>query len=214
MSGGGPELQPVELANEGRRGLLTHPGLLTLLARPNASDPIARGLFVQRALLCNEVPPPPQGVAIPPLAPVSGELSTRARLERHTTEPLCQSCHSQIDPPGFALESYDEVGRFRSHDGGLPVNTSGQLQSGKDVDGPFGAGAELLDRLAQSSDAKRCFAEHYLRFALARALAPEDACTRSRIETSFAQSGDLKELVRVIARSEAFRLRASEGAAP
>lgn len=214
LSGGGPELAPVELPNEGRRGILTHPGLMTLLARPDHGDPIARGLFIQRTLLCFDIPPPPQGVEIPPLPPITPGLSTRARLEQHTVQPLCASCHTHIDPPGFALEAYDAVGRFRTMDVGVPVDTSGNMASGGDYDGPFASGGELLDRFAQSADVKACFAKHYLTFALARELGGDDECSLSRVASGFGQTGDLKELIVAIIKSDAFRLRKSEGAAP
>ncbi len=216
LAGGSPALEPVELPNEGRRGILTHPALMLLLARPNASNPIARGLFVQRSLLCNEIPPPPQGVVIPQLPPIMEGLSTRDRLEQHTTQPLCAACHDRIDPPGFALESFDAVGRFRTIDSGKAVDTSGVMSSESDTDGAFANGGELLDRLATSADVKRCFAQHYLSFAVARPLADEDVCALSRVADGFGASGDLKQLVVAVASSDAFRLRATEapGAQP
>lgn len=214
LSGGGPELAPVELPNEGRRGILTHPGLMTLLARPDHGDPIARGLFIQRTVLCYDIPPPPPGIEIPPLAPIAPGLSTRARLEQHTEQPLCAGCHNHIDPPGFALESYDAVGRFRTMDAGIPVDTSGNMASGGDIDGPFASGGELLDRFAQSADVKACFAKHYLTFALARELGDDDTCSLAQVADGFGQAGDLKQLIVAIAKSDAFRLRKSEGVAP
>jgi hypothetical protein len=214
LAAGGPEFAAVEMPNEQRRGILTHPALLTLLARPDHGDPIARGLFLQRTVLCFDVPPPPQGIEIPMLPPIMAGLSTRARLTQHTTEPLCASCHQHIDPPGFALESYDQVGRFRTMDHGVPVDTSGNMASGGDYDGAFATGGELLDRFAQSSDVKACFAQKYMSFALSRELAAEDACSMSRVSGDFAQAGDLKQLIVSIAKSDAFRLRKSEGAAP
>jgi hypothetical protein len=213
-SGGNAQLAAVDLPNQGRYGILTHPGLMTLLARPNASDPIARGLFLQRTVFCHEIPPPPQGVTIPPLAPVAPGSSTRARLEQHTTQPLCKGCHDHIDPPGFALESFDAVGRFRTQDAGVPVDSSGTMASGVDVDGAFASGGELLERIAHSSDVKKCFAQHYLSHAVLRDLSNEDACSLSRVTDGFAQSGDLKQLVLAIAGSDAFRMRMSEGVAP
>ncbi len=213
-TGAGAELTLTELPNQGRHGILTHPGLMTLLARPNASDPIARGLFVQRTLLCRDIPPPPQGVTIPPLAPVAPGSSTRVRLEQHTTQALCKGCHDQIDPPGFALESYDAVGRYRTEDAGLPVDSSGNMASDIDIDGAFATGGQLLDRVAQSADVKRCFAQHYLTHAVARELATEDACSLAHVAGDFAESGDLKQLIVAVAQSDAFRLRKSEGVAP
>lgn len=214
LTGGGPQLELVELPNEGRRGILTHPGLMTLLARPGESDPIARGLFVQRTILCNEIPPPPEGREIPPLPPITPGQSTRARLVQHTQDPFCASCHHHIDPPGFSLESYDAVGRYRTMDAGVSVDTSGNMTSGGDIDGPFVNGGELLDRLAQSADVKSCFAKHYLAFGLARELGGEDTCSLAQVSGGFRQTGDLKQLIIAIAKSDAFRLRKSEGVVP
>ena len=121
-----------------------------------------------------------------------------------------------IDPPGFALESFDAVGRFRTVDSGKVVNTSGVMSSQRDIDGPFASGSEFLDRLATSADVKRCFAQHYLSFAVARPLADQDVCALSRVADGFGTSGDLKQLVVAVASSDAFRLRATEapGAQP
>ncbi len=216
LGGGSGELEPVPMPNESRQGILTHPGLLTLLARPAASDPIARGLFVQRTLLCNEIPPPPDGVAIPPLAPASDGLSTRARLEQHTSEAFCAGCHAVFDPPGFALENFDQVGRFRTTDGGVPVDTSGEMTTAGDLDGPFASGGELLARIANSQTVKRCFAEHYLTHAVSRVLTTADGCALDGVQSGFAETGDLKQLIVAVAKSDAFRLRATEdlGAMP
>jgi hypothetical protein len=216
LTGGGPDFAPTELPAEGRRGILTHPALLTLLARPKESNPIARGLFVQRTVLCHDIPPPPTGIIIPQLPPITPGVATRARLEQHTLEPLCAGCHDQIDPPGFALEGFDQVGRFRTMDAGVAINTSGVMSSSSDVDGAFQNGAELLDRISTSADAKRCFAKHYLTFAISRDLQSQDDCSLSQVAEGFAQSGDLKQLIVAVAKTDAFRLRQSEdsGAMP
>jgi hypothetical protein len=215
LPAGSAEFTRTQLPNQGRHGILTHPALMALLARPKESNPIARGLFVQRTLLCNDIPPPPAGVIIPPLPPAMDGLSTRARLERHTATPLCAACHDMIDPPGFALENYDAVGRHRTIDAGVPVDTSGAISGGSELDGAFASGEELLSRIATSNLVKACFAKHYLAYAVAREVAPEDDCSVSRVAGQFGQSGDLKQLVQLVASSDSFRLRATEdGATP
>jgi Protein of unknown function (DUF1588)/Protein of unknown function (DUF1592)/Protein of unknown function (DUF1595)/Protein of unknown function (DUF1585) len=208
---GGAAFEPVALPNEQRRGVLTHPALMTMLARPAETNPISRGLFVQRTLLCNDIPLPPQGFVIPQLPPEMPGLSTRARLERHTEAAQCAVCHNQIDPPGFALENYDPVGRYRTRDADVDVDSSGTMPDTSDVAGPFATGAELVSRLAKSEDVKRCFAQNYLAHAVARNLAAEDSCTLSGLADKFAASGDLKQLIVEVATSDAFRLRTAEG---
>ncbi len=201
-----------DVPGEERRGVLTHPALMALLARPNQTNPISRGLFVRKSLMCQDMPPPPDGVVIPQLPPISPDLSTRDRLDQHAKAPLCASCHDMIDPPGYALENFDQVGRHRSVEGGKPVDTSGTMTNAGDLMGPFASGDALLARIAQSEDIKECFAQKYFEYAASRSVAPEDQCTVEALKKSFAPSGDLRELVVSIATSDAFRLRLSEGA--
>jgi len=212
VPGSGTEFTPTALPSQSRRGILTHPALMALLARPAESFPIGRGLFVLRTVLCKKVPPPPPGFVIPQLPAVQGGVSTRQRLDMHVANPVCNSCHGSIDPAGFAFEDFDEVGRFRTVDQGVPIDSSGTLTVQSDVDGSFATGDDFLTKLASSADVKSCFVEKYLDFALSREETdPSDACSIQRISESFVASGDLAELVVSIAMSDAFRLRLAEG---
>jgi hypothetical protein len=203
-----------DVAGEERRGILTHPALMALLARPNQTNPIARGLFVRKTVMCQDMPPPPAGIAIPPLAPIAPNLSTRERLDQHTAAPLCASCHNLIDPPGFAFENFDQVGRHRTVEGGKSIDTSGTITEGGDVNGAFTSGNVLLAKLAESHDVKACFAQKYFEYATSRTPSSEDACSLDGLKKSFVPSGDLKELVVTIAKSDSFRYRLSEGGTP
>jgi len=202
---------PTEMPSEERRGILTHPGLMALLARPDQSNPISRGLFIRRTILCQSLPPPPAGVVIPPLPPVAAGLSTRDRLDQHTKVALCASCHDLIDPPGFALENFDQVGRHRTADSGKATDTSGTMSGAGDLDGAFATGGDLLSRMAQSQDVKACFAQKYFEYAVSRLAADEDACSVDALKQDFVPSGDLLALVMSIANTDSFRFRLSEG---
>ena len=213
LPAGGVAFTAAQMTAQNRRGILTHPGLMALLARPKESFPIARGLFILRTLLCRSVPLP-NGLVIPALPPIQEGLSTRERLEAHATNMLCQGCHNMIDPPGFALENFDEVGKFRTVDHGRPVVTSGTLALGGDLDGPFATGDDLLSKLPNSATVRSCFAEQYLKFSLSRQETdPADGCSVQALGKTFAPSGDLKQLVLSIVGSDAFRLRLAEGVA-
>jgi Protein of unknown function (DUF1588)/Protein of unknown function (DUF1592)/Protein of unknown function (DUF1595)/Protein of unknown function (DUF1585) len=208
------DLTLTDMPNEGRSGILTHPALMALLARPGETNPISRGLFVRRTVLCQDLPPPPANLTIPQLPPVSPNASTRERLDRHASAALCAACHDVIDPPGFALESFDQVGRLRTMDGGKPVDTSGTMTAAGDLAGAFASGGELLGRFSQSHDVRACFARKYFEFAAERSVGPEDGCAIDTIAKTFTTTGDLKGLVAAIATSPAFRLRRSEGGPP
>ncbi len=213
LPGTGTDYTPMPMTGEDRRGILTHPALLALLARPKESFPIARGLFVRRTLLCQDISLP-VGITVPQLPPIADGVSTRDRLEAHVRDPFCKSCHSAIDPPGYALEGFDEVGRFRAMDHGKAVNSSGTMTGAADLDGDFSKGDQLLAKLSNSTAIKTCFAQQYLQYAVARGIESGDTCSVDALGKGFAPSGDLKQLVVAIAGSDTFRLRLSEGVGP
>ena len=205
---GGSDLRAVTAPATERRGLLTHPALLTLLASPDASDPIRRGLFIEEEILCQQTPDPIDDV--PQLPPLRPGLSTRARLEQHRAHPACAACHRLFDPIGMAFESYDAIGRYRTTDQGVPVDSSGEIDQGIDLDGKFADGMELLGRLATSGTVRDCLARHWLEYALSQHLEPADRCVLDPLAARFRQSGDLLELVAAVAESDAFRFQSLE----
>lgn len=208
----GTAFTPVAMSGQGRRGILTHPAMMTALARPHESFPIGRGLFLLRNVLCKIIESPPPNLEIPMLPPVQDGQSTREQTEMYTAGVVCQGCHGSINPAGFVFEAFDQVGRYRTMDHGRPVNTSGMLKIGKDVDGPFAKGDELLAKLADSKDLRACFAERYVNFALAKGVTDAaDTCSIQSVAKSFSATGDLKQLVVAIAGSESFRMRLAEG---
>jgi hypothetical protein len=94
-------------------------------------------------------------------------LSLRERMERHRASPVCAGCHKVMDPIGFALESFDGVGRWRSTEEGVGINTSGTLFNGADVDGVIGLRQNLV---AQPDIFVGVMTEKLLTYALGRGL--------------------------------------------
>ena len=111
----GYEMQKVTLpADSPRGGLLTQASILKITANGTTTSPVPRGNFVLANLLGQPAPPPPPGVA--GLEPdTRGTTTIREQLEAHRSNPVCGSCHRIIDPPGFALESFDPIGGFRTN---------------------------------------------------------------------------------------------------
>jgi hypothetical protein len=211
LSGNGAGFVATDMPGEGRHGILTHPALMALFARPAETNPISRGLYIRRVILCKDMAPPPPGVPIPPLPAVAPGLSTRDRLDQHAKTPFCASCHNLFDPPGYAFENFDQVGRHRTNDNGKPIDTSGTMNDSGDVNGAFAKGEDLLAKLGESLDVKACFAQRYFEYAVARNAATEDACSLDGLKKEFVPSGDLRQLVLSIGKSDAFRYRLSEG---
>ena len=95
-----------------RGGVLTMASVMKVTANGTTTSPVMRGAWVLDRILGTPPPPPPEGVsAIDP--DIRGATTIREQLAKHRTDPACASCHSKIDPPGFALESFDCIGGWR-----------------------------------------------------------------------------------------------------
>ncbi len=202
--------QETPLAGSRRFGLLTQASWLSVMAG-GAVTPIRRGKFIRSNLLCAAP------IALPPSVPeleppVPGETA-RQLLERHRSEPQCASCHKYLDPVGFGLARYDEIGAYQELDAnGQTIDESGvltydnnpnvRLVSVPEFDGP----GELADKLAESGAFPACAVEKLFEFALAR---PEtDRCVSQPVKLAFASAGyDFRVAFATLVRSDAFLYR-------
>jgi hypothetical protein len=127
-----------------RGGFLTQAAVLKVTANGTNTSPVVRGNWVVRNILGYEVPPPPKSVsAIEP--DIRGATTIREQLDKHRSVESCAGCHTKMDPPGFALESFDVIGGWRESyrtlgDGkktaagykvGLKVDAAGELRDGR-----------------------------------------------------------------------------------
>jgi len=111
----GNEMRKVTLpADSPRGGLLTQASIHKITANGTTTSPIPRGNFVLTNLLGRPASPPPADVGA--LEPdIRGTTTIREQLDAHRQSPVCANCHRAIDPPGFALESFDPIGGFRTN---------------------------------------------------------------------------------------------------
>jgi hypothetical protein len=109
----GGELRKVPLPAGCRRGgVLTQASLLKVTADGTRTSPVLRGKWVLERILGRPPSPPPPD--IPAIEPdIRGATTIRQQLDKHRSTAACASCHRHIDPPGFALESYDVIGGWR-----------------------------------------------------------------------------------------------------
>lgn len=99
--------------NQQRGGLLGMASVLTVSANGVDTSPVTRGVWVSENILGVTPPPPPDDV--PALdADVSGAKTIREKLAKHSADKTCVVCHRNIDPLGFALETFDPIGRWRT----------------------------------------------------------------------------------------------------
>ena len=180
--------------------------VLTVTSYPNRTSVVLRGKWILENLLGSPPPPPPPN--IPPLEeniPGATPASLRERMEQHRANPVCASCHSRMDPLGFALENYDAVGRWRETDDGADINSTIAL-SGKTIDTPDAFREALLDEGKEAFI--RTVTEKLLTYALGRSLDYRDAPTVRRITGELARNDyRWSALVLGIVTSNPFQMR-------
>jgi hypothetical protein len=210
--GFGPDFTEAPLDPARRAGLLTQPSFLASHAYQSASSPIHRGAFVQKQILCTPPPPPPGGID-PNLPPLGDDIvTTRDQVEAHTEQdPYCAGCHKSIvNPPGFAFEHYDALGKWRDLDNGAPVDASGNGNSGSWAFS-FTDAVDLVGQIAESENGSRCYLMNWFRYGYGRDIAPVDMCTIDALDEQLAASDyNIKELLVALTLTRTFRFRAVE----
>lgn len=203
---------PIALPPEQRGGLFTLASVMAVHSHPDQTSPVVRGYVVSDKLLCILPPPPPPNldIEIPSLDP---NLPTRERFELHREDPSCASCHQLMDPLGFTFEHYDAIGRYRTMDGINPVDASSELSGTEEQDGPVENAVEMMKRLANADEVRRCVTRQWFRYAFGRLETEADEGTVNEAFTGFSE-GDFRivDLLVALTKTTAFRTMKSDGA--
>jgi mono/diheme cytochrome c family protein len=209
----GRDFRRVDLEGTERSGILTQASVLTITSYPTRTSPTIRGKWILTNILNTPPPDPPANVPALVTSKEGGKQpSIRARLEMHRSNPVCASCHSGMDPLGFALENYDAIGNWRTAVDGLPVDASGLLP-----DGTKFSGAEQLKTLlmAQSPKFVDCLTDKLLTYALGRGLESSDRPAVKKIELAVEKKGyRFSALVDGIVNSAPFQMRQAQNVRP
>jgi hypothetical protein len=187
-----------------RPGFFAQVPYLALFGDDTHSDAIHRGLFINFQVLCAKLPKPGDGVPLPP-APIAGQQD-RERMEQHTGKGTCgEGCHGNyINPLGFAFENFDGLGRYRTTDQDRPVDASSAYPFASGLE-EFTGARELMDVLAASDEAHRCYAKNILSYALQRDIVADDEpLVKELAALSESGTGSLKSLIVELAKSPAF----------
>jgi hypothetical protein len=170
----GSHFRKVTFSDDRRAGLLGQGSILTVTSEPNRTSPVKRGKWLLENLLGAPPPPPPPNVPALKENDEGGKPTTvRERMEQHRKNPVCASCHAQMDPIGFALDNFDAIGRWRTvdHEAQAPIDASGTLIDGSSFNGPSEFRALLLKRRV---DFANTVVEKLLTYGLGRGLEPYD----------------------------------------
>src|SRR3954452_3493077 len=192
---------------EYRRGLFGQGSILTLTSVADRTSPVQRGKWVMEVLLGTTPPPPPPNVpAFDDTKATAGgkNLTTRERMEEHSKNPACTSCHKVIDPLGLALENFDATGAWRIKDNEVAVDSTGDLYDGTKMQGPAG----LRDAILKHRDVfMLSFTENLMTYALGRRVEYADMpAIRTIIRDAGKSNNRLSSFVLGVVDSAAFRM--------
>lgn len=185
-----------------RTGIVAHPYLLSCFAYANATSPIHRGVFLSRNVLGRTLRQPPEAVAPLPLE-LHADLTTRERVNLQTQPPMCQTCHTMINPLGFSLEEFDAIGRYRSSEKSQPIDASGSYiaQSGQLVQ--FDGATQLAAFLAASEEAQAAFVQQLFQYLVKQPIRAYGPDCWQQLQKSFAENNfNIRKLaVEIVATS-------------
>ena len=203
----GAEFEEVALDPTRYAGVLTHGSLLATLAHEAQPSPVYRGKFVLEQLLCSPPPPPPDNVNTQLPAP-DPKKTLRQQMEELTANQPCFGCHSIMNPPGFAFDHFDAVGRWRDDDRGLPIDTTGDLKGPDDATGSFADHVELAGILAGSEAVRGCMVQQWFHYAYGRGEGDLDGCSMGQLGEAFeASGGNIRTLLLELTQTPAFLYR-------
>ena len=219
----GQQMRKVTLpADSPRGGLLTQAAIHKITANGTTTSPIPRGNFVLANLLGQPAPPPPAGVSA--LEPdTRGTTTIREQLDAHRKSPVCANCHRTIDPPGFALESFDPIGGFRTRyrvsgrmmtAGGFtfpaPYREGASVDaSGVTPQGDAFAGIDEYKRLLLSQETAQVARHLASQFLVYATGAEIEFADRDAVERILAAIGDrgypIRAMIHEVVKSDLFR---------
>jgi hypothetical protein len=203
----GSRFRRVTVTDPNRRGLLGQGSFLSLTSVANRTSPVLRGKFVISNLL--NTPPLPPPAVVPTLEeskPKDHPSTVRGQLELHRTNPVCASCHRNIDPVGFALENFDAVGQWQTATTeGLKIDSAGVLADGTPIDGPVALRKAMT---ARPEVFVGTVTEKLMIYALGRGLEPVDMpVVRSILRGAAKNNYTMQALILGIVQSSPFQMR-------
>lgn len=191
-----------------RAGILGKASSLTVPSQPGRTSAVKRGYWVLASILGVEPPPPPPNVKIvPPKQASSGGdnsdvPSIKEWMEGHRANPACAGCHKMMDPIGFALESFDAIGRFRETENGRPIDTETVMYDGT----PIETAADLTTFLQNYQESvARNVTQKMLTYAVGRGMEPADMPLVRQVQ-GIARADDYRfqTLISAVVNSEVF----------
>ncbi len=205
----GDEFRRVELKDSARWGLLGKGAILMAAAYPNRTSPVLRGKFILSSI--QGVPPANPPPNVPTLNDkdigTTKALTVRELMAKHRASATCASCHSVMDPLGFALENFDATGMWRDKDrfAGTVIDSAGELPDGTKINGPDDLRKALLRRPDQFV---QTFTEALLTYSMGRTREFYDMPTvRKIVRDTASKDYKFSAIVQAVVSTDQFKMR-------
>jgi len=207
----GEAMRKVNLKTELRGGILTQASVLSITAFPDRTSPVVRGHWVLDTILGTPPPEPPPNVSeISETVLERDDLSFREKVQQHSNNVNCRTCHQEMDPIGFSLEIFDNFGRHRTRQFGKKIDARGQLPDGTQFDGPQQLKNVIVSQRMPSLT--RQVTEKMLTYALGRQLEYYDEETiRAIVKETTQNDYRFQTLIKSVIKSQPFLYRQLPG---
>ncbi|WP_437669228.1 DUF1592 domain-containing protein [Sorangium sp. So ce131] len=211
----------VSLPRDQRAGIFTRAAFLSVFGSIEVKSPIRRGAYILEQVLCSSLGPPPPNASDVPVkggaVEENGQLvrrTIRQDVEAKTSSGVCATCHTAINPIGFAFEHYDALGRWQPQEEGedatgpytLDIEARGRLPAiGPDAESVEVDGAvEMSAAIAASAAARACLTKHFFQTALRRVPIDQDLASIEAATPTPESGGSLRDLILALTTSNAF----------
>lgn len=202
-----PRHTPLSVPPEQRCGVLTQPSWLVAHSGNFDNDPVRRGKWIREKLLAGVVLDLP--ITVDAQIPDDDSKTLRERFEVVHDE-ACWRCHRKMNPLGMPFEAFNHVGRFRTHEKGKPVDTTGAVTFTEvdSLDGDVRNVREMMERLAESPRVRQSFLRHMFRFWMGRNEMLSDSQTLIEMDRAYVENdGSFKEALVALLTSDSFLYR-------
>lgn len=213
-----PQSNSVQKFNDERGGILLRAA--TLISSKPWSDPILRGTYLRRRVLCQNLPFPSSSIVQEREMDLEhmdrSQYSSREIVTEVTSPARCMACHSKINPLGFPLEGFGTLGERRdvekvfATNGNVianhPIDTAvANININPNESTPVQNAEQLVAAISDSPQGKRCFIEQVFAQTQYRFPNEADGCVLNAIRESVVQGHSVKEsFIKSVANDDIF----------
>jgi hypothetical protein len=203
-----PGFTPVTLDPTQRAGLLTEASFLASRSNPDYNNPINTGVAMLRRLFCQDIQKP-NNLVVPTITGPAPGTTIRQTYDIHGAKACATTCHSIIDPMGFAFLNYDALGAWTTQDQGQPVDASGSFTVNGGTPITFKSAVDLMQQLAKDAQVSDCASTMWLQYMNRRAADPtgDSVSLAAARKAQAVHANDIREMLVALTNTNAFTVR-------